>query len=284
LALFVPLIIDQVFYVVTVVLLTILVPYTDPNLLGGSSVNASPLVIAVYRAGIKVLPGLLNAIIMICVISVGTSSLYASSRMLMYMATVKMAPRIFARTDKAGRPITALILTSVVGIGLSFLNVSNTGAIVFGWFSSLSGNAFFLFWLTIFMCNLPWREAMKAQGVDMLNEAYGYRQWGYPFTPIIGFILVFYMLVCSGYTSIWPLSGSPNVVTFFADYIGIPVFIVMWAGWKLWHRTWWFCIKSTEVKLDVDRRFAIDHPEEIEFMAAYDALPKWKKALSYVNF
>lgn len=274
----------QVFYVVTVTLVTILVPSDDPNLLGGTNVNASPLVIAVKRAGIKTLPDILNAIILICVMSVGTSSLYAASRMLMYLSSVKMAPKIFSRTDRAGRPITALLLTSVVGIGLSFLNVSNTGAVVFGWFSSLSGTAFFIFWLDIFLCNWRWRAAQKAQGVNMIGERFAYTQWGYPYAPIAGFILVFFMLVCNGYTSIWPLAGSPNATNFFANYLGVPVFIAMWAGWKLWSRTWWLCIKSSDVDLEVDRRYLSDHPEEEKFLEDYATLPKWKRFLSYVNF
>ncbi|THV95269.1 AAT family amino acid transporter [Aureobasidium pullulans] len=271
-------------YVVTVTLVTILVPSDDPNLLGGTNVNASPLVIAVKRAGIKTLPDILNAIILICVMSVGTSSLYAASRMLMYLSSVKMAPKIFSRTDRAGRPITALLLTSVVGIGLSFLNVSNTGAVVFGWFSSLSGTAFFIFWLDIFLCNWRWRAAQKAQGVNMIGERFAYTQWGYPYAPIAGFILVFFMLVCNGYTSIWPLAGSPNATNFFANYLGVPVFIAMWAGWKLWNRTWWLCIKSSDVDLEVDRRYLSDHPEEEKFLEDYATLPKWKRFLSYVNF
>ncbi|KAL2392071.1 Amino-acid permease GAP1 [Exophiala dermatitidis] len=274
-----------IFYVITCILISILVPYTDPNLLGGTDVNASPFIVAIKRASIKALPDVLNAIILICGCSVGTSSLYASSRMLLYMSTVGMAPRIFGKTDRQGRPITALILTTLVGVGLSYLNVSKTGAQVFGWFSSLSGTGFFIFWLTIFLCNFRWRAAQKAQGVDMLHEEqYTYRQWGYPVAPAIGFLLVAFMLICNGYTSIWPLSGSPNATNFFANYLGVPVFIFMWAGWKLWHRTWWFCIPSTQVDLSIDRRRLRDHPDEKEFLDEYTALPRWKKVMSYITF
>jgi amino acid transporter len=260
------------------------VPYTDPNLLGGNDVNASPFVVAVKRAGISALPDVLNAIILICVISVGTTSLYASARMLMYLSTQSMAPRIFGRTDCAGRPIPALMLTSAIGIGLSYLNVSNTGAEVFGWFSSLSGTAFFMFWLTIFICNWRWRAAQKAQGINVLTgEPFAYVQWGYPYTPIIGFILVAFMLICNGYTAIWPLSGSPDATHFFATYLGVPVFIAMWAGWKVWHRTWWFCIRLEDVDLQFERRMLRDHPEERAILEEYAEKGMGRRVLSYVS-
>ncbi|CAI6339946.1 unnamed protein product [Periconia digitata] len=273
-----------VFYVVTVVIITILVPFTDPKLLGGSDVNSSPLVVAVKHAGIGVLPDILNAIILVCVMSVGTTSLYASARMLLYLSTQNMAPHIFGRTDSQGRPLPALILTSTIGTGLSFLNVSNTGAVVFGWFSSLSGTAFFIFSLTIFTCNWRWRAAQEAQGINILTgEPFPYVQWGYPYAPITGFILVFFMLVCNGYTSIWPLEGSPNATHFFARYLGVPVCIFMWAGWKIWHRTWWLYIKPGNVDLQFERRMLRDHPEEMEILEEHAAKTRWQKALSYVN-
>lgn len=64
--------------------------------------------------------------------------------------------------------------------------------------------------------------------------------------------MVFFMLVCNEYTSIWPLSGSPNAKNFFANYLGVPVFITVWARWKVWHRTWWWCINVKDIDLNVD--------------------------------
>jgi amino acid transporter len=92
------------------------------------------------------------------------------------------------------------------------------------------------------------------------------------------------MLICNGYTSIWPLSGKPNATNFFANYLGVPVFIFMWAGWKIWHRTWWFSVPSKEVDLDFDRRWLRDNPDEKEFLDSFHAQTRWKKAMSWVTF
>merc|ERR1711868_279317 len=71
------------FYVVSLVLVGCLVPYTDPRLgLGSSSVDAraSPFVIAIKNQGVSGLPSVMNVVIMIAVLSVGNSSVFASSR------------------------------------------------------------------------------------------------------------------------------------------------------------------------------------------------------------
>ena len=68
-----------------------LVPYTNPQLLNGTSsvdVNASPFVIAIEKAGINVLPSIMNAVILISVLSVGNSSTYGSTRTLAALAEI----------------------------------------------------------------------------------------------------------------------------------------------------------------------------------------------------
>ena len=70
-------------------LVGLLVPYTDPKLLSGSSsadATASPFVIAIENAGISGLPSVMNVVIMIAVLSVGNSSVYGSSRTLAALA------------------------------------------------------------------------------------------------------------------------------------------------------------------------------------------------------
>jgi len=54
------------FYVLGIFIISVLVPYTEPNLLNGSGTGtASPFVIAIDNAGIKVLPSIVNAAILV---------------------------------------------------------------------------------------------------------------------------------------------------------------------------------------------------------------------------
>ena len=68
----------------------------------------SPYVIAVNRAGIKVLPHIINAAIFTSAFSAGNSFLYASSRVLFGLSIRGQAPKIFSRVTKGGLPFIAV--------------------------------------------------------------------------------------------------------------------------------------------------------------------------------
>lgn len=71
--------------------------------------RSSPYVIAINRAGIKVLPSIINAAILTSAFSAGNSFLYTSSRILYGLAIRGQAPEIFSRVTKAGLPFNAVV-------------------------------------------------------------------------------------------------------------------------------------------------------------------------------
>ena len=97
------------FYFSSLFIVACIVPYTHPQLLASThsaDLRASPFVIAIHDAGIKGLPSVINAVILISVLSVGkNSSTYASTRTLHALAEVHQAPKILRYVDKAGRPL-----------------------------------------------------------------------------------------------------------------------------------------------------------------------------------
>lgn len=97
------------FFVVTLLFLTFVVSSSDPRLLGGGSssyVDASPFVIAISNAGIKVIPDIFNFIVLMCVCSVGSVSIYTASRSLCNMTQIGLLGEWwgFHKVDKHGRP------------------------------------------------------------------------------------------------------------------------------------------------------------------------------------
>lgn len=97
------------FYVVTLLFLTFVVSAKNPALLGsesGSAVEASPFVIAIKEAGIGVLPDVLNVIVLLCVCSVGSVSIYTGSRVLYNMTEIDLISSRwgFGKVDERGRP------------------------------------------------------------------------------------------------------------------------------------------------------------------------------------
>ena len=114
-------------YIASLTLIGLLVPWNDPRLLGGSNdSNTSPFVIAYTKANVIPLADLTNAAIVVSVLSVGMSCVYAGSRTMMAMAEQGFLPkwvfreicadaylmhcsRIFAYVDKAGRPLVSVV-------------------------------------------------------------------------------------------------------------------------------------------------------------------------------
>ena len=136
------------FYIVSLFLVGLIVPYTNPQLLNGTTsvdIKASPFVIAIQNAGIPVLPSIFNAIILISVLSVGNSSTYGSTRTIAALAEIGQAPKIFSYIDKMGRPIITLAVALAFS-GLAYINIAPVGGTVFNWLLALSGLSSFFTW------------------------------------------------------------------------------------------------------------------------------------------
>ena len=83
--------------------------------------------IAATLAGIKTLNHVINACILIFVLSAANSDLYIGTRTLYGLAVQGQAPKIFAKVNRSGVPIPALVLCTLF-CGLVFLNVSSSSS------------------------------------------------------------------------------------------------------------------------------------------------------------
>src|SRR5579862_5879866 len=134
---------------VSLTIIGCLVPYTEPRLLNkdySTDIKASPFVIAVQNAGIKVVPSIMNAIILISVLSVGNSSTYGATRTIQALAEKGQAPRIFTYIDKRGRPLVALALSLALGLLAYIGTIPTRGLQIFDWLFALSGLSSFFTW------------------------------------------------------------------------------------------------------------------------------------------
>ena len=198
------------FYIVSLCIVGLLVPYNEERLLGGSSsvdVTASPFVLAIERAGISGLPSVMNVVIMIAVLSVGNSSIYGSSRTLAALAEQGQAPRFLAYIDRQGRPIVSILIASVIGF-LAFLAGSSKQGIAFDWMLALSGLSSIFTWGSICLAHIRFRKAWRVQG-HSLDELPWKSQpgiWG----SWLGFILNCLVLVAQFWTGLWPIGGAAD--------------------------------------------------------------------------
>ena len=94
-----------IFYVLGALAVGLLVPYNEPRLLDAIKNNApgaaaSPWVIAVYRAGVPILPSIINAAVLTSAASSSNAFLFGGSRYLFALAQNGQAPRIFLTCSK----------------------------------------------------------------------------------------------------------------------------------------------------------------------------------------
>lgn len=124
--------------IVLTLLLGLLVPYNDPNLgISTGAAEQSPFVIAFQRAGIKVLPSIINAVVCTSAFSCGISCVFLASRTLYGLAEEGQAPRFFRKINRFGTPWLA-VAASLIFMPLVYLSLGSSSSVVFGWCRSKS--------------------------------------------------------------------------------------------------------------------------------------------------
>lgn len=247
------------FFVVSLTLVGFLVPYTNENLLGGSSVNNSPFVIAIKLNQIQVLPSIINAVILISILSVGNSCIFASSRTLCSMAHQGLIPRIFGYVDRAGRPLVGIIMNALFGL-LAFLVKSASMSVIFDWLMAIAGLATCVVWLSINISHIRFRLAMKSQNrsLDELEFKSAVGIYGSIYSAMVNILI----LIAQFYISLWPIdsysSASERAKLFFQNYLCALVLVMIFVLHKIYYRytfgRWFDFKKLSEIDLETDRK------------------------------
>lgn len=241
------------FYVISLTLVGLLVPYNDDRLFSSSSVDASasPFVISIKNAGIKGLPSVMNVVIMVAVLSVGNSSVFGSSRTLAALAAAGQAPKIFGYIDKRGRPLVGIIIQCIFGL-LCFLSASKAEGDIFNWLLALSGLSSLFTWASINWALLRFRRALSVQGRGT-EELTFVSQVGIG-GAIYGVGLNVLVLIAQFWIALFPLGGLPDALAFFLAYLGAPIVLVFYLGHKIWTRNWRWFIRAKDIDVDTGRR------------------------------
>ncbi|KAG5420831.1 GNP1 [Candida metapsilosis] len=258
----------------------LLVPHNSPELMGssGNDVHSSPYVLAAELHGVKVLPHIINSVILISVCSVAIAAMYSSQRLIQSLAHQKLAPKWLDYIDKQGRPLRAWFLT-VLSSFFAFIAAYDKEETVFNWLLSISGISFVVCWLFICVSHLRFRAALKYNGISLDTLAYVSP------TGVIGswcsIIINSLILIAQFWTSLFP-EGSPDANNFFQNYLGAPVMLVCFVCHKLYTRNWRLWLPVEEIDVNLDR--VIYDPEILELQnleeqERYKKAPFWKKIL-----
>ncbi|GAK42701.1 MULTISPECIES: amino acid permease [Paenibacillus] len=235
-----------IFYILTILVIGLIIPYSDPNLLNSDleTISVSPFTLVFEKAGFAFAASVMNAVILTSVLSAGNSGMFASSRVLYALAKDGKAPRIFGKLNKRGIPVYSLLLTAVIGM-LAFLASMFGDGVVYTWLLNASGMCGFITWLGISISHYRFRKAYVAQGRDLKDLPF--RAKWFPFGPLFAFVLC--MIVILGQALTLDLSDV-TWLDFVATYFTIPLFLAIWLGYKWKHKTKVIPLKDCDFSTD----------------------------------
>ncbi|WWC88923.1 uncharacterized protein L201_003838 [Kwoniella dendrophila CBS 6074] len=217
--------------------------------LGGGTAASSPFVVICKQTGVKVLPSIINAVVMTSALSASNENTYATSRTLMALARQGAMPKIFLRTSNAGIPLYGVLVSFCFGL-LAFLSVSNSANQGFVWLSNLSALSSLVAWISICICYIRFKKALKVQGIDRHNLTF--RSWFQPYLAWFCVIFFSIILIFNGFAS---FIGGFSVSDFFASYVTLPVIALCFIGWKVVKKTKF--VKSEDVDLSMGPQSAL---------------------------
>ncbi|KAK7960507.1 proline permease [Apiospora saccharicola] len=223
------------FYIVGVLCVGIICSSRDPLLLGAIANSepgaaASPWVVGIKNLSIPFLPDLVNALILLSGWSCGNAYLYSSSRTLYGLAKDGQAPKIFAKCNKAGVPMIAVLTVSAITC-ITFLVSSNSAVEVFYWFVDLTTTALIMTYVMMLTAYIGFYRACKAQNMDPASLPY--RAPLTPYAPYVALVIGWLALLFVGYSSFAPFDTRSFITAYFA--VGWGGF--MFVAWKLLKRT-----------------------------------------------
>lgn len=228
-----------IFYVAGTLVVGVVVGYNNDRLMnairsGKSNAAASPFVIGIQEAGIRILPHIINACILTSAYSCGTALLYGSSRTLHSMALKGDAPKIFAKVNKYGVPYYSTAAASLFCL-LSYLNCSKSSSVVFNWLSNLATISGFVSWIFSSITYLRFRKV-----IDMLNlndRIPFRRRFQKSFAYASGFFFSILSLT-NGYAIF--VKGNWDVSDFFASYVTLAFVVVLYIVGTIYYKEWRF--------------------------------------------
>lgn len=230
------------FYVLSVLLLGTLVPYNSSELVFATSSDdsntaaASPFVVAIKLASIPVLPHILNACILMFVFSASNSDLYIATRTIYGLSREGKAPAFLSWTDSRGVPVYSLGLCSLIAC-IAYMNVSSDSKTVFGYFVDLVTIFGLLTWISLLVAHIYFVRARKAQRVPESDLAFR-APFGTPGSYIaLAFCVLIALTKSYDVFTHNPKWGNFDYKTFITAYLGIPLYLMLIFGYKVFTGT-----------------------------------------------
>ncbi|UXT43346.1 amino acid permease [Agrobacterium tumefaciens] len=200
-----------VFYVGSVLLFSLLLPYTSYKS------GESPFVTFFGSIGVQGADVIMNLVVLTAVLSSLNAGLYSTGRILHSMAVSGSAPAALAKMNKNGVPYGGIAVTAVVtvlGVALNAVVPASAFEIAL----NLSALGIICAWAVIVLCQLKlWQLSERGELVRP-----DFRMFGAPYTGILTLIFLFGVLVLMAFD--YPV-GSWTIASLL---IIIPALVIGW--------------------------------------------------------
>ncbi|KAE9394481.1 hypothetical protein BT96DRAFT_998486 [Gymnopus androsaceus JB14] len=152
-----------IFYVVSIFIVTLIVPSNSKDLLRATGNAAeSPFVIAASLA-----------VVLTSAWSAANSGMLGASRVLYGLAREGHAPQFFLKTNRFGIPYLSVLFIGAF-MALAYMTLSDNASTVFTWFQDLVSAAALVHWSIICLVYLRFYYGCKHQGIDRKELALGW--------------------------------------------------------------------------------------------------------------
>lgn len=114
------------------------------------------------------------------------------------------------------------------------MSLTTTAGSLFTYFNGFGGTAAYIAWASITFVQLRVRRAAKKQGID--RSTFPFTAPGRTWVYWGNFVFNLFLLLIQGFA----VFETPfNYQEFISSYISIPVFFILFFGYKWWFKTKW---------------------------------------------
>jgi lysine-specific permease len=240
------------FYVLSMGIISFLIPYNNPSLISASTTNvgASPFTIVFQMAGLYFAEVTMTIVVLLALLSAANASMYTATRTLWHIAREKNAPKFLANTTAQGIPVPALLLSAVISAAVFLSSIFGQGQL-FVWLLNISSLTGFIAWSGIALCHYRFRRAYLLQGYKLTDLPYHTK--GFPFGPLFALCLSVFVVIGQQFDA-W-MARTVNIDNLIGTYIGLPIFLLLYLGYKFYKRTKLIPLKECKfdlTKIDFD--------------------------------
>lgn len=218
----------SLFYILSILIMTLLIPFNDPKLISQDNVLTSPFTLLFQSYIGKYAGDFVNFIILIAVVSAANASLYCSSRILWYLGKSGQASKVFNRVNKKGVPMVALLSTSLLG-GIFLITSIFSNSLFFNYIVQISSLSGFLVWFGIALSHYKFRKNYLLQNNIDVSEL-KYRSRFFPFTTLLS-LAVIVVIICG---QVFIVDATKrDFSSLFITYFSLIIFLIVYFSHKL---------------------------------------------------